>query len=207
MSNLSDDMRKQVEEIIAGLSNDEDFMPTLIVRDHQDRMVCVGLMMPESADAKNVVAGSMAAVCAVYRAKEVMFATAAWMVKGAAKDGLPAIPLSMCDTREEVVMVTSVQSDLSVAMFTAAVIRESGKVGVGLWEQMPDEAKLSGRFLEAMKTGIKMAAAAPPRMAEFVDAEVKAGREDSLLHTITQLYVRRRAQVSAENGDVVASVE
>lgn len=208
MSNLFEDVQKQVEDMTQKLSGDEDFMPMMIVKDHRDRVLCIGLVWPseDEGEGKDTVAASMAAICALYRAKEAAFTSVAWAVMGGPGKKIPTGSLEKCEDRMEVVMLNAMNADGGSASFIASLVRENNMVGVGLWQDMNEGGlTASGRFLEAMEVGIKMGQQIPPDMGAYLDEEIDANREGRLVHTMTQMYQkyvtepRRVARKAAQN--------
>lgn len=188
MNTLFEDVQKQVEEVVAGLQGEDDFMPMMIVKDHRERILCIGLVMPQEADAKDLLAASMAAICALHRATEAAFTSVAWMVAREPGKKMPDKPPSECDDRQEIVVLAAVKADGTQALFSAPMIRENSMCGVGMWEGLGEGEGSGGRFIKAMKVGISTGANMPPDMAEYVDAEVDAGREGKLVAAMTQMY-------------------
>lgn len=202
MSALFEDVQKQVENMVGELEGEADFLPMMIVKDRRDQILCIGLVMPDESAGKDVVAGSMAAVCALYRAKEAAFTCVAWMVQREPGQPMPDKMPSQCEDRQEIVILTAVKADGTSAMFHAPMIRENNMCGVGLWNDLGPEMNASGRFVDAMQAGIAIGQNVPPDMAVYLDEQIEAGREARLVAMMTQMYVQN---IDAINGQVKAN--
>lgn len=119
MSDLSEKVQKRVEHLVGELKGEADIPPAMILTDYQDRIVEVAMMMPETGGEKDQVAAMMAAICALHRAKEAAFVSAAWMVlrTGSKDEALSTVPAE-CADRKEVVMVQAVSVDREAVMLT-----------------------------------------------------------------------------------------
>jgi hypothetical protein len=191
MSELFEDVQKHVEHLVSELEGNADYMPTMLARDHEGKVLVVGILLPDDADGKDMAAAAMAAVCILYRATEAAFTSAAWRV--ISRDGkMPDLPPSECPDREEVVMVSAARLDGSKALLFAPLIRENNKAGVGLWEDGSEGGRLAGRFMDAMRMGIKMGQLIPPDLAAWMDQEIAAGREPKVLQMLTETYIKQK---------------
>lgn len=194
MSTLFEDVQKHIEYAVAGLSGSDDFMPMLVVRDHQDRDLAIGMVWPdETGDSKDLVAASMAAMCCLHRAKEAAFTSVAWTIQPKLGEWDGKAPADSPD-RKEAVMVIAIGADGSSTMFTAPMVRENNMCGVGVWDQSPRGAVSSGRFAEAIRHGLAMGANIPPDMAAYIDSEMEAGRAGKMIEIFTRLYAEQAAQ-------------
>lgn len=184
---MFEDTRRHVETVVQELEGEQDFLPLMAVRNHRDELAIAGLMMPDEADAKNFLADTMAAICTLHRATEVAFTSVAWMV--APVDGkMPDLPPSQCADRQEIVMITMVDAEGEASIHTAAMVREAGKCGVGLWEEMPGAAKGAGRFVNAIRLGIAMGQKIPPDMCDYLDREIAEGNSEKLVNMMVKTY-------------------
>lgn len=192
MSELFEDVQKHVEYLVSELEGDADYLPTMLARDHQGRVLVVGISLPDDARGKDMAAASMAAVCILYRATEAAFTSVAWRVTPDANGKMPDLPPEQCPDREEVVMVSAVRASGDRSALFAPLIRENNKAGVGLWEGGPPGATLGGRFIDAMQMGIKMGQLIPPDMAAWMDQEIAADREPKVLEMLTETYIKQK---------------
>lgn len=176
---LFEDTRRHIEMAMMGLTGGNDFQPLMVVRNHEDEMVVVPLMMPSETDAKNALAHTMTAICALHRAQEVAFGSTAWLVTRRGDEPLPD-RASTAPDRQEVAMIAMLDVDGNGALHTAAVIRENNKVGCGLWEEIssgfkPGRTVHAGRFHDAMRIGIAMGQAVrneQPDLAAYIDGQI-----------------------------------
>lgn len=191
MSELFEDVQKHVEHLVSELEGNADYMPTMLARDHEGKVLVVGILLPDDADGKDAAAAAMAAVCILYRATEAAFTSAAWRV--ISRDGkMPDLPPSECPDREEVVMVNAVRANGDRAALFAPLIRENNKAGVGLWEDGSEGGRFAGRFMDAMRMGIKMGQLIPPDLAAWMDQEIAADREPKILQMLTETYIKQK---------------
>lgn len=190
--------QQHIERVTLELENDEDFPPFIVLNDHQGETHYVGITsMPEDPDLKNKIADMLTAICLLRRAVEVAFASTAWWVKRRADGGLPSKPPSECSDRVEVAMVHAVNID-GAQLHTAPVVRESGKVGIGLWEPLAGD--MAGRFASAIRIGISLGQRLPQEMRELFDKGIAEGNESELLKAavdaITQTRIGMRGSLN-----------
>lgn len=200
VSTLFEDARKHVELAAADLSGEEDFMPLLVMTTGDDEAVAVGIVM--TADHPDALAGSITGLCAIHRAREAAFASAAWLVMPKPGENPLAVSPSEHPDRQEQVMLITVDAEGTASMKHAALIRENNMVGVGVWEEQPPGYLTLGRISHAMQLGIRMGASMPPEVAAFVKKEAEAGNMGELLSTLTSMYCKtvdeQRQKASAE---------
>lgn len=200
MSTLFEDVQKHVEHAVAGLTGSDDFMPLLVVRDHQDRDLAIGMTWPGETGvggSKDMVAASMAALCCLHRAKEAAFASVAWTIRPKPGEWDGTAPADSPD-REETVMVAAIHGDGSSTLFTAPMVRENNLCGVGVWDQSPKGAVAGGRFAEAIRHGMVMGENIPPDMAAYIDSEMEAGHEGKMVEIFTRLYADHAVQAKEQ---------
>lgn len=191
MGTLLTSAQQHIERVTLTLENDEDFLPFIVLEDHRGETHYVGIAsMPDDPDLKNKIADMLTAICLLHRATEVAFASTAWWVARTAEEGLPSEPPSQCPDRVEVAMVNVVNVKGDAQMFTAPVIRESGKVGVGLWEHSAGD--LAGRFVIAIQMGISLGQRLPQEMCELFNKELAEGHETELLKSATNAITQTR---------------
>lgn len=201
MSVLSDIAKRHVDAMMEDLTGDEDFMPFLTIRMHDDGIAYVGMAMPDGDEARNWLADVMMALCAVHRAKEALFVSVSWMVKRdtatISDDESPEYPKVMPrdhpDRIEAVVMTGIAGERRDGSMYSAPVIRENNTVKLGEWDDASGVG-IAGRFGDAIINGMNFGAKFPPEMCEYVDAEIAAGRNQELVASML------RAMNSARTG-------
>ena len=156
------------------LADKEDFFPFVIVTDEQDREFLLGFgTMPEEPEAKDQLADMIMALCVVHGAVEVVFGSAAWSAETSVDDDSD-VPPSQRHDRKEVAIVSAANSAGAKDVRIASVVREGGKVGIGLWEQIPT-AGITGRFAEALHMGLKLSAKMPPEIRDSLREQIEAG--------------------------------
>lgn len=195
MGTLLESAQQHIERVTLELENDEDFLPFIVLNDHQGETHYVGITsMPEDPDLKNKIADMLTAICLLRRAVEVAFASTAWWVERRADGGLPSKPPSECPDRVEVAMVNVVNTQGEATIYTAPVVRESGKVGIGLWEPLAGD--MAGRFVTAVRIGISLGQRLPQEMCELFDRELAEGHETELLKSATKVITQTRMRGS-----------
>jgi|694.fasta_scaffold05332_16 hypothetical protein len=156
------------------LEGKDDFVPFIIVTDDRDREFFVGFAeMPTDPEAKDQIADLIMALCVVHGAVEVAFGSAAWSAETPVDDDSDAPP-SERSNRKEVAIVSAANAAGVRDVRIASVVRENGKVGIGLWEQIPPTA-MTGRFAEALHMGIKLSAKIPPEIRAYLREQTEAG--------------------------------
>jgi hypothetical protein len=177
MSTLIEDAQKHIERLTQDLSGDEDFMPFMTIRDHSDRVIYAGLMMPGEEDGKDQIANFMTALCMVHRGVEAVFASVTWMVTAKPGENLPNVMPSQHPDRVEMAFLIAMDTEEHVTTHSAPLIRENNMVGVGLWSEADELRAVGGRFGDAMRHGLALAKKLPPEMAEWLDHTINEDSE------------------------------
>lgn len=182
------------------LEDREDFVPFVIVTDERDREFFVGFQeMPTEPKDQDQLADMIMALCVVYGAVEVAFGSAAWSAEADVDDDSDVLPSQRPD-RKEVAIVSAVNSGGVKDVSIASVVRESGKVGIGLWEQLPAVA-ISGRFAEALHMGLKLSAKIPSEIRDFLREQIEAGPVQGIVgSTMSVITEARRTAMTIEEG-------
>ena len=173
-------------------------MPFVIIMDERDKEFFSGFTeMPSDPEAKDRLADIIMALCIVQGAVAAVFGSCAWSVKPATKEDIE-LPPSQNPKREEVAIVSAADSTGISEVQVASVIRESGKVGVGLWEQLsPDGA--NGRFAEALHMGIKLSTKMPTEVRDYLREQIEAGLIDEVVtSTANVISEARRTAMTIE---------
>lgn len=196
---------KQAQQFIEfsslSLNDKEDFVPFVIVADDQDREFFIGFaQMPTEPEAKNELADMIMALCVVHGAVEATFGSAAWSAETSADDNSD-VPPSERPNRKEVAMACAATSAGVKDVCIASVVRENGKVGIGLWEQMPPTVAAAGRFAEALHMGLKLSAQIPPEIRAFLREQIEAGLMREIVgSTMSVITESRRGAMTMEEG-------
>jgi hypothetical protein len=182
------------------LENKQDFAPFVIVTDEQDREFFVAFEdMPTDPEAKDRLADMIMALCVVHGAVEVAFGSAAWSAETSAEEDSD-VPASQRPNRKEVAVVSGATSAGVKDVRIASVVRENGKVGIGLWEQL-SLAEISGRFAEALHMGLKLSAKMPPEIRDFLREQIEAGlMREIVSSTMNVITESRLAAMTIEKG-------
>lgn len=180
MTELLDHARDHIERMVATLSGDDDFMPFMVLNGAKDHLY-VGLPMPD--EGRDTIADVMVAILTVYRATEAVFASMAWSVMAHKREEIKVAPSQHPD-RQEIAFLVHVGPGAD-ACYTAPVIREAGKVGLGLWSGEADEdgalENIGGRFGDAMHMGIRMGSDLPIEMCAFIDEALERDDLDAVI--------------------------
>jgi hypothetical protein len=188
-----------IEFSTLSLEGKEDFVPFVIVMDEREREFFSGFEgMPKEPEAKDRLADMIMALCIVHGAVEVVFGSSAWFAETSADDDSDALPSQRPD-RKEVAFISAVNKDGVTATCVASMVRESGKVGVGLWEQLPQDAIATGRFAEALHQGIKLSGKMPPEVRDYLREQIEAGlMEEVVTSTANVISEARRTAMKIE---------
>jgi hypothetical protein len=196
--NLGENTKKHLASIMKDLSGKDDFMPFLLLNSKVGH-IYVGLMMPGEEDKKDSLADTMMAVCAVHRATEAMFVSTSWMVSRKKDEGpldMSTPPSQQPDRVEAVFMVHHTSSTDDVTTYSAPVIRKDNTVGLGEWTDSPG-VKIGGRFGDAIRHGMKFGEDIPTDMAEYLDAEITAGRSEQAVKMMLRALNSARSSIQA----------
>jgi hypothetical protein len=184
------------------LEEKEDFVPFVVVIDDSGREFFVGFAagMPTEPEAKDRLADMIIALCVVHGAVEVAFGSAAWSAETAVDDDSD-VPPSQRPNRKEVAIVSAANSAGVKNVSVASVVRESGKVGIGLWEQLHASAA-AGRFTEALHMGIKLSSKMPVEVRTFLREQMESGLSEEILgSTMRVITEARRTAMSIERRE------
>ena len=180
-----------IEISTLSLENKEDFVPFIIVIDERDKELFSAFAeMPSDPEAKDRVADMIMALCIVHGAVEVAFGSSAWSAETTVDDD-SNLPPSQRPNRKEVAYVSAANREGIRAVRVASMVRESGKVGVGLWEQLPAEA-ISGRFAEALHMGIKLSSKMPTEVRDYLREQIEAGLMDEIVNSTANVITEAR---------------
>lgn len=182
------------------LEREEDFVPFVIVVDERGREFFVGFaQMPTEPEAKDRLADMIIALCVVHGAVEVAFGSAAWSAETTVDD-TSDVPPSKRPNRQEVAIVSAANAAGVKNVTIASVVREGGKVGIGLWEQLP-LAAIAGRFAEALHMGLKLSGKIPPEVRAFLREQIEAGLvQEIVTSTMNVISEARRTAMTIEEG-------
>lgn len=189
-----------IEFATMSLKGKEDFVPFIIVTDERDREFFVGFgRMPEEPDGKDQLADMIVALCVVHGATEVVFGSSAWYAETSVDDN-SGVPPSQRPNRKEVACISAANSAGVRDVRVASVVRECGKVGIGLWEQIPPVG-ITGRFAEALHMGIKLSGKIPSDIRDFLREQIEAGlMEEIIKSTMSVISEARRNAMTIEEG-------
>ena len=84
------------------------------------------------------------------------------------------------------------------ATHSAEVARRNNMVHLGEWVSYDESHEMSGRFGNALHMGMDLGQALPPDMCEYIDAELDAGREQTIVSNLVQLLTGERRRLVAE---------
>lgn len=187
-----------IEFATMSLEGNEDFVPFLIVTDERDKEFFVAFgKMPDDPAGKDQVADMIMALCVVHGAVEVVFGSSAWSAETTVDD-INGLPPSQRPNRKEVAYISAANSAGISDVRVASMVRESGKVGVGLWEQLPLDG-VAGRFAEAMHMGIKLSSKMPAEVRDFLREQIEAGlMEEVVSSTMNVISEARRNAMTIE---------
>jgi hypothetical protein len=199
-SDLLEHAKRSVEGIAADFDKpDSDFLPTLLVKTHNDKVVVVGLTGEMSQAGKDEMANYMLAVCACARAKEVAFVSSAWTVTYDKPEGEDELYFRKLEQSEDFVMPRDHPDRVEVVnimfsqpsgdlMLTSEITRQAfGPPTIGEWKEMGGEGTtLEGRFGNAIHDGIdlgqKMAAdGAASTVVAYMDEMIAKGKFEELV--------------------------
>lgn len=192
--------QKYIEFATLSLEGDDDFIPFIIVIDEQDREFFVGFgQMPSEPDGKDRIADMIMALCIVHGAVEVVFGSSAWSAETSVDDDL-TVPPSERANRKEIAYVSAANSAGINDVRFAPLVRENGKVAVGLWEELFSSA-ITGRFAEAMHMGIKLSGKIPPEIRDYLREQIEAGLiQEVVTSTANVITEARRNSMTIEEG-------
>lgn len=187
-----------IEFAAMSLEGNEDFVPFLIVTDERDKEFFVAFgKMPDDPAGKDQVADMIIALCVVHGAVEVVFGSSAWSAETTVDD-INGLPPSQRPNRKEVAYISAANSAGISDVRVASMVRESGRVGVGLWEQLPLDG-VAGRFAEAMHMGIKLSSKMPSEVRDFLREQIEAGlMEEVVSSTMSVIAEARRNAMTIE---------
>ena len=179
------------------LSDQQDFVPFVVMLDERDREFFIGFgHMPDEPEEKDYLADMITALCIVHGAVEVAFGSSAWSAITSIDD-TSDVPPSKRPNRQEVAYISAANSSGASDTSVASLIRENGKVGVGLWEQMPTAGP--GRFAEALHLGIKISGKIPAEVRDFLREQIEAGlMKEVVSSTVNIIAEARRTAMIAE---------
>jgi hypothetical protein len=188
-----------IEFSTLSLEGKEDFVPFVIVMDERDREFFSGFEhMPNEPEGKDRLADMIMALCIVHGAVEVVFGSSAWSAETSVDDDL-TVPPSQRPDRKEVAYISAANKEGVTATRVASMVREGGKVGVGLWEQLPQDAIPAGRFAEALHLGIKLSAKMPTEVRDYLREQIEAGlMEEVVTSTANVITEARRTAMKIE---------
>lgn len=180
-----------IEFAAMSLEGNDDFVPFLIVTDERDKEFFVAFgKMPDDPAGKDQVADMIIALCVVHGAVEVVFGSSAWSAETTVDD-INGLPPSQRPNRKEVAYISAANSAGISDVRVASMVRESGRVGVGLWEQLPLEGVV-GRFAEAMHMGIKLSSKMPPEVRDFLREQIEAGLMEEVVSSTMSVIAEAR---------------
>jgi hypothetical protein len=180
-----------IELSTLSLEGKEDFAPFVIVMDERDKQFFAGFeQMPSDPDAKDRVADMIMALCIVHGAVEVVFGSSAWSAE-APVDDESDLPPSQRSNRKEVAYISAANREGIRAIRVASMVRECGKVAVGLWEQLPAEA-ISGRFAEALHLGIKLSSKMPTEVRDYLREQIEDGLMEEVVNSTANVIAEAR---------------
>ena len=173
------------------LEGKEDFIPFVMVMDERDKEIFAGFeQMPNEPEAKDRLADMIMALCIVHGAVEVVFGSSAWSAETSVDDD-SGVPPSQRANRREVAYITAANREGVKAIRVASMVRENGKVGIGLWEQFPLEA-MTGRFTEALHLGIKLSSKMPTEVRDYLREQIEAGLMEEVVNSTANVISEAR---------------
>lgn len=201
---LAGTAKRHVENVCTELTDGEDFLPFVTLRSHDGKIHYILVPMPHASEdaAKDSIGDMMTAMCLLYRPTEMTFASAVWMVeaKSAKELNRRKYPL-LADhpDRKEMACIMEVTTGGEFTLHSAPLVRENGKVGVGLWNSSYQPVQAGGRFGHAMQIGMQMAAKIPPEMCAIIDSQEADDPQEALASIMRATRtVRGEAEANAE---------
>ena len=180
-----------IEFSTLSLEGSEDFVPFVMVMDERDREFFAGFgQMPSEPEGKDRLADMIMALCIVHGAVEVVFGSSAWSAETSVDDDSD-VPPSQRPDRKEVAYVSAANREGVSAVRVASMVRESGKVGIGLWEQLPAGA-MTGRFAEALHLGIKLSAKMPAEVRDYLREQIEDGLMEEVVNSTANVISEAR---------------
>ena len=197
MSELVEGTREKINEMVAELKDDNDFMPFMLVNGAKSK-VYVALDMPEWGAPRDAVADVMMGLLVIHRATEAVFASVAWSLWDLTPEERRAWGNRSFEEhpqRREMVFMVHVGVVGEDSFHCAMVTRANGRVTLGEWEDRIEEGttKAGGRFADAMHMGIKMGQDMPVEMCQYIDEALEAGDDDQVIRPLLNALRRVRA--------------
>jgi hypothetical protein len=195
--------KSSVEKIAKGFTkHDDDFTPTLLVRQAKGGVVIFGLAADMNDQrAKDECAKFMVAACACLRSTEVCLVSSAWTVKYERQDGQPIEDWREIEKRDDFTMPRDHRDSVEVVnimhassggdtMASADINRSWGydPPTLGEWEDVGGEGvKLGGRFGDAIHAGMELGQKmftdnrTPPEIIAYMDQQIENGEIEELI--------------------------
>lgn len=173
------------------LEGKEDFVPFVMVMDERDKEIFAGFeQMPNEPEGKDRLADMIMALCIVHGAVEVVFGSSAWSAETSVDDDSD-LPPSQRANRKEVAYVSAANREGITATRIASMVRENGKVGIGLWEQL-SPGMMTGRFAEALHLGIKLSSKMPPEVRDYLREQIEDGLMEEVVNSTANVITEAR---------------
>jgi hypothetical protein len=200
--NIADNARKHVEECIKDLEGENDFMPFLTYNALDGTHGYVGLATMGDQAEKDATGDYMAAILAANQATEAVFASASWMVKaqkGEAPDETTRVMPSEHPRRVECAFFMHHAPD-KVSLHSAEIFRKDNKVSLGEWEVMEfeGEARLGGRFGDAITMGMTLGKNLPPEALEYIKTNLAEGKIEEVLRPMAKAFAGFREHLDEQ---------
>lgn len=189
--------RGYIRDAVADLSDEEDFQPFLLCRNPDGDIIFTSMNMPGEPD-KDAVADMMSAVIMVFGANEALFASCAWIVESQDIRDYDVMPSEHPDRKEKAFML-HVTPD-GDGMYYCDIRRTGGKVSLSDWESPREYQRMEGRFNNAIRRGIALAANMPEELADIIDAAKRLDVLDSILPALAGAIGRLRETLWAANN-------
>lgn len=189
-----------IEFLTLSLEDEEDPVPFIIILDERDKQFFSGFTeIPGDPEGKDRLADIIMALCIAQGAVAAVFGSSVWFVEPLTKEDAE-LPPSQNPRRKEAVIVSAADSTGVNTVWIAPVIREAGKVGVGLWEQLSLDAA-GGRFAEALHMGVKLSSKMPTEVRDYLREQIEAGLMDEIVTSTANVITEaRRTAMTIERG-------
>jgi hypothetical protein len=178
---------------------EDDIMPTFLWLGPHGMGLMPLVPMTDWRQKDRLAAGMMAALC-VSQATEAVFVSTSWMVKSDRPPDMTAgktdadsllgglMPSEHPDRVEVIVAIYQGKGDRSY-FASAEVIRYPDKPpDLREWDTKMSDAKVGGRFAEAIMNGLSMVESMPQEMVDIIESGWREGEQQDLMRRFLKVY-------------------